>query len=212
MISRIENLDEQINIKNMITNWLGGVELCSVTENDPIYQPIIVSAARLMRNSAFDWSLQNTEQRWLKSTYPAPGIWYGIRFSKTQPLMITFGWVAKYYENSKLQHVFRYARFQHINNRFIYECDGQVYTWDNVLRFMVDTTNRKEKKQFCYFDIQPLNVNQFTQSAIDAIGNYITFYEEEKQKERKGVLDSSDSEESDYTKTHCPHKHPSYSL
>lgn len=195
MISRIDNRAEQCEIKEMIKTWLGGVELTTDVEEDPLYRPLIVGAAALMRHKAFDWSGSaddDTEKRWIAKTHQAPGIYYGIRFSASQPLMITFGWITKFYQCNQLKSTVRYARFQYSNGKFIPEyLPCKQYTFKNVLQKLVDISN-KEKFRFCYFDILPICVNKFTSQAIGALDNYISFYCEETN---KGVLDNDDSED-----------------
>jgi hypothetical protein len=137
MISRIDNRAEQCEIKEMIKTWLGGVDLTPDVEDDPLYRPLIVGAASLMRHAAFDWegstNCNITEERWIAKTRNAPGIYYAIRFSTSQPLMITMGWITKYYQSGQLEYKVRYARFQYSNDVFIPEyLPHEKYTFEQT--------------------------------------------------------------------------------
>jgi len=181
MIARIDNRAE---IKQMLKTWLGGVDLTAELEEDPIYRPLLMGAAALMCHEAFDWSCSAADT-WIDKARQAPGIYYGIRFSATQPLMITFGWITKIYQFGQLKSTARYARFQYSNHRFVPELHpSKRYTFNQVLRKLVDVS----KCRFCYSDIEPIALNKFKASsqAIAALNNYLN-----RMKQKKG----SDSED-----------------
>jgi len=90
----------QTKVLKLLSAWMGiGDHVTPALEKTPKYKAAIQGAMNLMRNTGFDWieegdTVQVIGERWAKLfCKESHSVAFGMRFSTTVPLVVTFGFL-----------------------------------------------------------------------------------------------------------------------
>ena len=182
--------EEQENLFATIKKWLGNVDLEYDMEKNIMYKTVIIGAINLMRHMAFEWikpneSSVNIGNRWhelhLKNKN---SLSYGIRFSTSEPKMITLGFLYTFFDKEEKTPISDYFVRYEILDDFMFKEKKSInaYSFSSLLQIAIDHINKnilrtfggiKRCDQFEYHQMKPLNLNKFP-LVMEKLDFYIT--------------------------------------
>lgn len=182
--------DQKDNILLTIKRWLGNVDLEDDMEKNPEYKTTIIGAINLMRHTAFEWinpidTSADIGNRWHQIHLESRNkLSYGIRFSTSEPKMITLGFFYTLFDKKEqtLKSDYYFIRYEILDNFMFKEKRSKLqHSFSELLRIAVDHINRKiletlGRKRcdlFDYHEMKPLNLNVYP-LVMEKLDFYIT--------------------------------------